>query len=122
MRLNGGQSGSQVRSWGGLAAVGQSGDVLTFCSCLKGMRAVPPNEGVQTLEGHLRSQMTGGRRLDRGRGAGRTAASWLGPSSGSDVPTTSQGLTHAPTSPWAEAKAGRGSGSGAAEPGKASAR
>ena len=53
-----------------MAAVGQSGDVVTFCSCLKGMRAVPPHEGVQTLEGHLRSERTGGKRTgqrERGR-------------------------------------------------------
>ena len=79
-------------------------------------------KGYRPLRGTCGVRGQGGRGLDRGRGAGRTAASWLGPSSGSDAPTSSQGLTHAPASPWAGAKAGRGSGSGAAEPGKASAR
>ena len=53
-------SGLQVRRWGGLAAVAQSGDKLTFCCCLKRMRVAPLNEGVQTVEGHLGSERTRG--------------------------------------------------------------
>ena len=60
-------SGLQVRRWGGLAAVAQSGDKLTFCSCLKRMRVAPLNEGVQTVEGHLGSERTGGKRTGQRR-------------------------------------------------------
>lgn len=86
-----------------MAAVAQSGDKRTFCSCLKRMRVAPPNEGVQTVEGHLGSERTGQRR-------GLSCRLLVGPV-----------LGFAPASLWIGgqgAKAGRGSGNGATRPAK----
>ena len=101
-------SGLQVRACGGLAAVAQSGDKLTFCSCLKRMRVAPPNEGVQTIEGHLGSERTGGKRTGQRRGL--SCRLLVGPV-----------LGLAPASLWIGgrgAKAGRSSGNGATRPAK----